>query len=528
MLQSRWRTWLIQFLIAQALACSSSSLANRHAQIGVAPAALDFGSVDGLAAISKVLTVTNSGTGTLNVRGAEITEDPAHVFTLQGVPTRLDLGASAVLTVVMTPPVESGLYGASLIISSDADNAPQILVQLSVRVGRSSAPDGGIPDAGSVDAGSVDAGTLDAGPADAGAPDAGASDAGNGCPSGQMLCSGRCTDTLSDPNHCGLCETRCGSPGFGCSAGSCVACAPAQGYVTLAAHQGQPWALAVDSTSVYWTAQTDTTVMKVGINGGSPVALATAAQFPWPASLQPTSIASDATNVYFANNTMQTVLKIARNGGTAVSLGGSGAWPSKLAVNASGVFWVVSTTGQVWKAPLTGGTSVTLVAAPSPDEQSELLGADATDVYWLGKGTPGDGNGTIHKVSVNGGTPTTVISGLVWPRDGAVDGTHVYWTDSVNGTVMKVPKSGGTPVTLATGLAGPRNLVVDQAYAYWSAGGTDGDLMSCDGTVQKVGLNGGPVTNVVHGQYSAWGVAVDETSVYWTDLYYGTVMKTPK
>lgn len=40
------------------------------------------------------------------------------------------------------------------------------------------------------------------------------------CPGTQMLCNGGCTDTLTDPFHCGNCLTDCGT-GFFCEAGMC-------------------------------------------------------------------------------------------------------------------------------------------------------------------------------------------------------------------------------------------------------------------------------------------------------------------
>jgi hypothetical protein len=46
--------------------------------------------------------------------------------------------------------------------------------------------------------------------------------------------------------------------------------------------------------------------------------------------------------------------------------------------------------------------------------------------------------------------PTTLASGH-WPGPIAVDATSVYWANLDDGTVMKVGLGGGTPTTLGSG-----------------------------------------------------------------------------
>jgi hypothetical protein len=152
------------------------------------------------------------------------------------------------------------------------------------------------------------------------------------------------------------------------------------------------------------------------------------------------------------------------------------------------------------------------------------LAADDTSIYWTVPMTIegwGKANipGSIMKMPIAGGAPTTLFTGAQLPGGLALDSTSVYWTDTFAGTVMKVAKSCGEAVTLASGLGGhmPGELVVDTKSIYWAdTAGLPGAV-----AVNKVSVAGGPVVNLAPFQpnsQEAMAIAIDAANVYWTNF----------
>src|SRR3972149_4866814 len=156
-----------------------------------------------------------------------------------------------------------------------------------------------------------------------------------------------------------------------------------------------------------------------------------------------------------------------------------------------------TTTSTVTLSP----TPVTLTSGQSPYH----IAVDSTNTYWTDYAT----SGTVKKVSISGGTVTTLASGLSSPANITVDSTNVYWTEfTTTGTVKKVSISGGTVTTLASGLNEPWDIAIDSKNVYWTENNSTG-------TVKKVSISEGTVTTVASGLNYPIGIAVDSTSIYW-------------
>ena len=109
--------------------------------------------------------------------------------------------------------------------------------------------------------------------------------------------------------------------------------------------------------------------------------------------------------------------------------------------------------------PLAGGTPDTLWESAAGQPSGVVLGSAA--LYWL-ISSPAP-QGAIWGVTLPGGKPAALVTGLNSPHQLAVDATNLYWTTPGEGQVSVTPLAGGTPLTLASGLSSPGAIAVDDA-----------------------------------------------------------------
>ncbi len=209
------------------------------------------------------------------------------------------------------------------------------------------------------------------------------------------------------------------------------------------------------------------------------------------------------------------------NIGTVTILASGLSNPYGIAIDSTNVYWtedgstpITIGPGTVKKVGINGGTVTTLYSGLSGfNGGPRSISVDSTSVYWTD-----NLSGTVNKELISGGTVTNLTSGMNNNIQGiAVDATSVYWADVYG--IRKVGINGGNVTTLASETSGcPRGIAVDSTSVYWT------DM--CNWTINKVGINGGTVTVLASGSYAKaengpWGIAVDSTSVYWTEFNWG-------
>jgi len=197
------------------------------------------------------------------------------------------------------------------------------------------------------------------------------------------------------------------------------------GANTIIARGADSNTLALDATNVYWLKSASGDVLRMPVSGTTPTPITSGQSNPW-------GIAVDATSVYWTNfnNATGTVMKAPIGGGAPTTLATAQDGPHGITVDSTSVYWTNQTGGMVMKAPIGGGSPTILV---SGNYSPYAVVVDSTSVYWTEPHL-----GAVMKVPIEGGPPTTLITGQADAYGIGIDNTSVYWANSSGLTVMKL------------------------------------------------------------------------------------------
>jgi hypothetical protein len=248
---------------------------------------------------------------------------------------------------------------------------------------------------------------------------------------------------------------------------------------------------------------------------------------PAPAGTVPTTLLPGVSGYYLVVNssnlylaTQTAILKVPIDGGAPVTLATIGTSQSLdgLAASDAAVFWtqidesMSAVQTDILSVPISGGAVTTLATQPG---FAGTIATDATSLYWSGSSTTGSCASppcsTVSKAPLAGGTSVVLSSDAHTPSAFAFDTANVYWATS-DGRVMSAAKGGGSSTLLAdfaqTSIQG---LGLSGSTLFWAASGGDLYTTPIDGGVSKP---------IEVGSSSIGAAAVSSDGIYWVTTTY--------
>jgi len=232
-------------------------------------------------------------------------------------------------------------------------------------------------------------------------------------------------------------------------------------------------AVAVDATHVYWSdgpSDTSSDLFRADLDGRNQIKLVAGQPL-----INRLAVGGDA--IYFTT-TVGTVMKVSVDGGTPVTLA-TGSWAAaEIVVDAENVYWTRFGSDQILKVGVAGGTDP-IVIVPSQASWHGLA-VDAAAVYWVNAS-----DGAIMKVHPNDrslppvrlyepGTIKTCTGTNLKAVNVAADMTGVYWVDEAGNVFAGVPFQPDRTRAIATGPTGLSmpvgewfGIALDFSRVYW-------------------------------------------------------------
>ena len=259
--------------------------------------------------------------------------------------------------------------------------------------------------------------------------------------------------------------------------------------------------IAVDATSIYWTARSGSlggSVMRANKDGSGATPLISG--ITCPSDGGPSRIAIDDDHVYVTNYRCDNVMRVGKDGTGPTTLltfpPGSGA--DYVVVSDDRIYVGLYFANKIMVANKDGSGLATL--ASSPTGRTVTMAIHGSDMFWTGF----FGGPMLQRVSLGGGAITT----LVPSGDGygmALDADDVF-IGTLGGALLKLPGGAGAPVQLASGTGWVDGIVPDEEHVYWSNAGNPG-------TIRRANKDGSGAVTLVAGLDMPFAMAADGDSI---------------
>lgn len=288
-----------------------------------------------------------------------------------------------------------------------------------------------------------------------------------------------------------------------------------EGCRVLAQGVCDPYGIAVQAGTVYWSSKLCGTIARVPANGGTAADLTGGTYFGYNDKIE--DIAVEGSNLYATAPASGAIAVYPIAGGPPKTWGSDRkAYPRDIAIGEGYVFWTIA--DGIMRSSLSG-TDITTFA--SKQAQPRGIAVHGGHVYWVNNGTGPSYWATSHDGSVMraplSSAPDSAIEVLVGGEDGpaqiAVDDTTVYWTNPIGNSVRKCPLAGGAAETIAAQQSGPMGIAVDARNVYWTIGIDE----TGNGGVMRASLATRKIDKLASDQNAPFRLATDGRDVFWTD-----------
>jgi hypothetical protein len=222
-------------------------------------------------------------------------------------------------------------------------------------------------------------------------------------------------------------------------------------------------------------------------------------------------LAADGEHVFWVSD--QTLRKLPPAGGTPVEVGMVDG--ETMALDATHAYFAGGIRGSITKLSKQGGSIETIVTG---EKEPTSIAVDSSGVYWANWSSYDMGpvaDGSIARSALDGSGVTPLAESLEYVRGIALDADDVYFVGASDEQLYRFPKAGGTPVVIATGLYDPSGPVLDADGIYLRTRARPDDPDGQDAIV-RASREGGDLEVLVSERYGIGGIGVHAGYVYYT------------